>query len=141
MCVAGCDRELSRARPGGEAYTARVVKKRSAVPTVPPVFAPVVAAFADDPEVTAGTMFSAGNVVLKARGKIFAMWADGALVVKLPRERVAELLGTGAAPFAPRPGRAMKQWVRVVARNRTWVALAREAHDFVVGQLSSRPRT
>jgi hypothetical protein len=124
--------------------------KRTAVPKVPAVFAPVVAAFAADPDVTAGTMFSAENVVLKVRGKIFAMWARGALVVKLPRERVAELLAEDAVPFEPSPGRVMKEWIALPGRKKAWVALAREAYAFVVAGIpkgggrrrgTSAPRT
>ena len=57
---------------------------------VDPSFAPVVAAFAKDPKVAAGKMMSSYGFTLN--GKIFAMFGRGKLVVKLPKQRVDELV-------------------------------------------------
>ena len=70
-----------------------------------------------------------GSSALKVHGSIFAMVSGGRLVVKLPHERVNALIGTGAgAPFDAGKGRAMKEWLRVMADDQElWLALAREA--------------
>lgn len=54
------------------------------------------------------------------------------LVVKLPRDRVDELIAAGTGqPFA-RAGRTFKQWVAVPKRDRRcWLALLREGIAFV----------
>lgn len=93
-------------------------------------FAPVVAAFAGDTEVSSGTMMSAFG--LKVNGKIFAMVARGRLVAKLPRTRVDGMVEAGQGErFDPGHGRRMKEWISVTAEDVAWVALAREAHHFV----------
>jgi TfoX/Sxy family transcriptional regulator of competence genes len=49
---------------------------------------------------------------LKTGGKFFAMVSKGELVVKLPRERVDELVEAGEGHrFDPGHGRLMKEWV------------------------------
>jgi len=91
----------------------------------------VAAAFAKDPQVGLGRMFSS-NSVLSVSGKIFAMFVKGKFVAKLPKERVAELVRTGTGTyFDPGHGRLMKEWVAVVDQAAPWVALAREAYAFV----------
>ena len=94
-----------------------------------PRFAPVVEAFAADPAVTAGTMMASFG--LKVNDKIFAMVVKGRLVVKLPKTRVDEMVGSGAGDhFENGPGRRMKEWV-AVAGDAGRVDLAREAYAFV----------
>ena len=104
-------------------------------------FAPVAAAFAKDREVGLGRMFSS-NSVLSVKGKIFAMLVKGKLVVKLPREQVADLVASGeGAYFDPGHGRLMKEWVALSSARPAWIALARQAHAFVKGgSLSSGRR-
>jgi hypothetical protein len=77
-------------------------------------------------------MFSSENV-LSVNGKIFAMLGRGSsLVVKLPRERVDELVRAGKGQhFDPGHGRLMKEWVAVEVGSAPWVALAEEAHGYV----------
>ncbi len=76
-------------------------------------------------------MFSSENV-LAVNGKIFAMFGRGALVVKLPKERVDELVTAGKGQrFDPGHGRLMKEWISVEVGALPWVPLAREAHRFV----------
>ena len=118
----------ARPRRGGNA-----VKLNAAAVTVDPAFQPVAAAFAKDPEVGLGRMFSS-NSVLNVNGKIFAMFVKGSFVAKLPKERVAALVSTGAGVyFDPGHGRLMKEWVAVSDTSAPWVELAREAHAFVKG--------
>src|SRR5437868_5681489 len=93
------------------------------LPEVDPAFAPIVAAFAEDGAVSRKRMFSSGNV-LTVNGKIFAMLTKGQLVVKLPRARVQEIVGSGhGEPFDPGHGRLMKEWVSVGAEAGDWIAL------------------
>lgn len=93
-------------------------------------FQPVVKAFATDKNVTLGGRF--GSVSLKIQDKVFAMLVKGKFVVKLPQERVTELVGTaGAEYFDPGHGRVMKEWVAFAGQREQWIALAQEARDFV----------
>jgi hypothetical protein len=71
---------------------------------------------------------------LKVHNGIFAMLVRGALVVKLPRARVDQLIASkDGTRFDPRrDGRVMKEWVTIAAAsNLDWLALAREALSFV----------
>jgi hypothetical protein len=84
-----------------------------------------------DPAVGRSTMM--GYPCVRRAGRFFASFdtrAD-ALVVKLPRERVAEVIadGTGEA-FAPN-GRVFREWVRIPEPDlRVWERLLAEARDF-----------
>ncbi len=93
----------------------------------------VIAKLAGVPEVAEARMF--GSSGLKTGGKVFAMLVKGELVVKLPRERVDALIASGEGRhFDPGHGRVMKEWVAVPPRHSgDWLALAREAKDFVAG--------
>ncbi|MFZ0074298.1 MAG: TfoX/Sxy family protein [Xanthobacteraceae bacterium] len=73
-----------------------------------------------------------GSNGLKVDGKLFALFTQGTLVVKLPKERVAALVAKGdGKPFDPGHGRLMKEWLTVVSPKLSWNALAKEAHAFV----------
>ncbi len=75
-----------------------------------------------------------GSNGLKANGKLFALFTQGTLVVKLPKDRVAALVAKGhGEPFDPGHGRLMKEWLSVVSPRVSWVDLAKEAHAFVGG--------
>jgi TfoX/Sxy family transcriptional regulator of competence genes len=98
------------------------------------LFERIVSRFRDDPAVTPpgeGRKFGASG--LKVDNKLFAMVSKGELVVKLPRERVDELIAEGKGTrFDPGHGRLMKEWASVVPRHgRSWPKLAQEARDFV----------
>jgi TfoX/Sxy family transcriptional regulator of competence genes len=112
----------------------------STPPEAEALFQRLVARFSDDPSVTppsAGKGFGASG--LKVDGKIFAMLSRGELVVKLPRQRVDELVDSGTGrPFDPGHGRVMKEWVRIAPRHsRSWAKLAEEALQFVAA--AARP--
>jgi hypothetical protein len=70
---------------------------------------------------------------LKVNGKIFAMFGRDQFVVKLPRERVDEMVASGSGVrFDPRRnGSVMKEWIAVRAEGAGWVQLAKEAYQFV----------
>jgi hypothetical protein len=90
--------------------------------------APVVDAF----EASKGGRKFASNGLKTRDGKLFALFTQGTLVVKLSKERVATLIkkGTGK-PFDPGHGRLMKEWLTVTSPRASWSELAKEAHDFV----------
>jgi hypothetical protein len=98
---------------------------------IDPRFSPLVEAFAAKRDVTSGKLMA--SVGLKVRGRIFAMLVRGQLVVKLPKQRVNELVQAGRGEhFDPRrDGRLMKEWLVFTGRERSWVALAGEAYRFV----------
>ncbi len=86
-------------------------KKKSklrAISELDPSFAPVVAAFVHDRQVTRGMLMSSYG--LKVNGNIFAMHGRGQFVAKLPRQRVDELVNSGKGKrFDPGHGRLMKE--------------------------------
>jgi hypothetical protein len=137
--------ERPKPAPRAKAKTAKTAKKatkaarpvsppRKATPApdaIDPAFRPVAEAFADSPGVALGKMFSS-KAVLNVGGKMFAMFVKGRFVVKLPRERVADLVDSGVGTyFDPGHGRLMKEWVAVADPGARWIDLAREAHAFV----------
>ena len=77
-----------------------------------------------------------GSSALKVRGGIFAMLSSrGQFVVKLPAQRVNELVAAGEGDrLDAGKGRPLKEWLAVRAdSSREWVALAEEAMAFVDG--------
>jgi len=101
------------------------------------LFAQLRASLEEAPDVQPGTGFGA-MPGLRVSNKIFAMLCRGELVVKLPRQRVDELVAAGTAERfdARRDGRRMKEWASVpVQYGEQWPALAAEALHFV------RPQT
>jgi hypothetical protein len=70
---------------------------------------------------------------LKVDGRIFAMLVRGELVVKLPRDRVHELVATGhGRRFDAGKGKPMREWFVLASTSRqAWMPLAQEAFDFV----------
>jgi len=103
---------------------------------VDPRFVPVMDAFARERSVSRGGGKGFGSRALKVNGKIFAMMASkGQFVVKLPKDRVGELVAAGKGGyFNPGHGRLMKEWIAVEAGRAAWLGLAREAYHFVKGK-------
>jgi hypothetical protein len=99
------------------------------------VWAPIATSQLATRGVTAGTGFGKTEG-LRISGKIFAMLAGGELVVKLPKERVDELVDAGVAKrFDAEKGRPMKEWASVApSASRRWKALVDEARAFVGGR-------
>lgn len=81
--------------------------------------------------VTTAKMF--GGSALKVRNKVFACFYKGKLVLKLPRERVDDLVASGGAVhFDSGTGRPAKEWVAIdPSRGNEWLGLAKEAKKFV----------
>ena len=101
-------------------------------------FERVVEALRRNPEVAIGSQKRGfGSSALKVNGKIFAMQSSkGELVLKLPKERVDELVASrNGRRFEPDPGRVMKQWFVAEPRlYENWLSLAREALRFVASR-------
>jgi hypothetical protein len=90
-----------------------------------------------DPAVRRSTMM--GLPCVRFDGRFFASLdrRTGALVVKLPPDRVAELVAdeTGE-PFAP-AGRVFREWIAVPRPDRArWQALLAEARGFATGPVA-----
>jgi len=79
---------------------------------------------------TGGSGFGRG--ALRYRRRIFAMLVRGQLVVKLPRQRVDELVARGRGErFDANKGTPMKEWFSLDPESALpWTPLAREALDF-----------
>lgn len=102
-------------------------------------YATLVDALPGDADVTLGSPGKKGfgSSALQIGGKIFALLAEGKLVVKLLRQRVDALVAAGEGRrFDPRrDGRLMKEWLVVESMSdERWLSLAREATKFVAAR-------
>lgn len=90
-----------------------------------------------DPAIGRATMMGCPCVRLAGRFLASFDGKAGRLVVKLPRERVTELVESGDGdPFAP-AGKVFREWVSIPAVDRErWQTLLAEAVDFARKQLS-----
>jgi hypothetical protein len=129
-------RSLIAAEPAPQAPKARVQTPkpgpREAKPPAEAEFSKLKARFPRDAQASTGGK-GFGRTALKVDGKIFAMLSSKQeFVVKLPRERVAELVSVGHGRyFDAGKGKRMKEWLVVDAAPARWFSLAREARLFV----------
>ncbi|KRB37087.1 hypothetical protein [Microbacterium sp. Root180] len=95
------------------------------------IFDPLAASYLERDGVDIGPMF--GSEGLRIRGKVFAFVGyRGALVVKLPAERVDALDGTAGMERMVMRERAMREWMLVPASaGDRWDPLLAEAFAFV----------
>lgn len=90
----------------------------------------------EDPDLEQGRMFTATG--LKTAGKFFAMTSRGELVVKLPAERVDELVAAGRGHPFEAGRRVMKEWVSLRPDDEaTCAAYVTEARSFVAALAQS----
>ncbi len=126
----------AKARATKPAAKATATTKVAAAPlgkklAVPPsaAFTSMVAILADNPGIGTARMFGAHGLALA--GRFFAMEYKGALVVKLPAQRVTALTAEGVgAPFDPGMGRPSREWLSVPPGRGDWQRLAEEALAF-----------
>lgn len=105
--------------------------------TIEEIFDTAAARFVEEhAEVEQGRiLYSTG---LKTGGKFFGFVAKGELVVKLPADRVDELVTSGAGlPFDAGKGRPMREWVRLRPTEAACLAHLRDAHRFVAAQAAT----
>jgi hypothetical protein len=92
-----------------------------------------------DPAIGRATMM--GYPCVRLAGRFLASYDDKAasLVVKLPRERVTELVETGTGdPFAP-AGKVFREWVAIPTVDRElWRTLLNEAAAFARRSLTEK---
>jgi hypothetical protein len=90
-----------------------------------------------DPAIGRATMM--GYPCVRLAGRFLASYDDkgGQLVVKLPSERVADLVATGQGdPFAP-AGKVFREWVAIPKPDRElWQTLLAEAVTFARSSLN-----
>jgi hypothetical protein len=83
-----------------------------------------------------------GRSSLRFRGRIFAMLVRGRLVLKLPAQRVSDLVDSGdGVPFDANKGTPMREWLSLDPESKLdWLALAQEALAFAMAsQGRARP--
>jgi hypothetical protein len=68
---------------------------------------------------------------IKRGGKLFVMFMKGDIIVKLPAERVTEIISMGeGASYDPGTGKPMKNWVLIpVSRKDLWIKYIEEAKN------------
>ena len=73
-----------------------------------------------------------GRGAVRFQNKIFAMFVRGRLVLKLPAERIDELVAAGdGVRFDANKGTPMREWLALDADSELpWLELAHEALDF-----------
>lgn len=93
---------------------------------------PVIEGFVTDKAAASGRRRFGSNA-LKVNGKLFLLFTQGTIVVKLPKERIDELVAEKAGTrFDPGHGRIMQEWLAVTSTSKPlWVRLAKEAFELV----------
>ncbi len=82
------------------------------------------------PGLIESTMF--GFKCLRVDGQFVGMPADDSLWVKLPADRVVELIDSGVGEVCAPSGRPFKEWVGIRALDETlWLSLLNESIEFV----------
>jgi hypothetical protein len=91
------------------------------------IFASVARHYAGRPDIQLGTGFGDGPA-LRASGELFAALSDGALVVRRPPERCAQLVDAGEGSLLADEGQTREDWLVVNGVDAAeWLALVTEA--------------
>ena len=71
---------------------------------------------------------------LKIKRKMFVILNQNDITVKLPKNRVAELLASGEGlPYDPGNGKIMKEWVTIPLKtSKKWMAFVKEGMKFAL---------
>lgn len=100
-------------------------------------YAAVIKAFSNAPDVSVpadgAPSHKFGANALKINNKIFAMLVQNRFVVKLPAQRVNEIVASGEGePLETGQGRVQKEWVSLnPTSSLEWLPLAQEARTYV----------
>lgn len=91
----------------------------------------------EHPEDETGRMLQSPG--LRTGGRFYAFVTGDDIVVKLPADQVAALITADEGqPCSPRPGRPMREWVRIpVSDEASCLARVRAARAFVLAQQGS----
>jgi hypothetical protein len=83
-----------------------------------------------------------GRSAVRFNGKIVAMFVRGKLVLKLPEERVDDLIAAGHGErFDANKGKPMREWLSLdPGSDEPWLPLATEALSFARSQGGGRTR-
>lgn len=102
----------------------------------------LVADLVGEPGVTPPQGGGFGRSAVRLNGKIFVMFVRGQLVLKLPAERVDELIDAGHGwRFDANKGTPMREWLSLdPASDQLWLPLAREALEFARSTPARRKR-
>jgi hypothetical protein len=102
----------------------------------------LVADLVGEPGVTPPHGGGFGRSAVRLNGKIFVMFVRGQLVLKLPEERVDELIAAGyGSRFDANKGTPMREWLSLDrASDQPWLPLAREALEFARSSPAGRKR-
>ena len=102
----------------------------------------LVADLVGEPGVTPPQGGGFGRSAVRLNGKIFVMFVRGQLVLKLPEERVDEMIAAGhGSRFDANKGTPMREWLSLdPGSDQPWLPLAREALDFARSSPAGRKR-
>ena len=86
--------------------------------------------FSSDRDVT--VLRGRGAQGIKLGKKLIVMFMKGDLIVKLPEERVSEIIASGdGEPYDPGTGKPMKNWVLITeTRRELWIKYSEEAKQY-----------
>jgi hypothetical protein len=91
------------------------------------IFTSLARSYAGRPDIELGDGFGDGPG-LRASGRLFAALSDGALVVRLPAERCAQLVDAGEGRLLQDGGQTREEWLVVPGVDAAeWLALVTEA--------------
>lgn len=118
----------SARRPAPKKAAPKKAAPKQPARPIPPAWRAVLDAMIDAPGVTRRRMFGADGLGLL--GKYFAMEWQGTLVVKLPRERVGELVAGGVGshfdPGGGETGKPSTEWIQISDGARDWLPFVEE---------------
>jgi hypothetical protein len=102
----------------------------------------LIADLVGEPGVTPPQGGGFGRSAVRFNRKIFVMFVRGRLVLKLPEERVDDMIAAGHGErFDANKGTPMREWLSLDPRSdQPWLLLAREALSFARSSPAGRKR-